>query len=55
MAHQPRGASSNVATMENTDPDQGVPLTINFNTFNDVVLGGDPVRAHATSSPIRVV
>jgi hypothetical protein len=38
---------SNVAWLENLDPDQGYPLIGDFSTFNDVVLGGQFVRADA--------
>jgi hypothetical protein len=43
-------ALSNTASMENTDPDQGIPINGSFETFNDVVLGGHFVRADATSA-----
>jgi hypothetical protein len=38
---------NNVAWLENLDPDQGEPLGYGFETFNDVVLGGQFVRADA--------
>jgi hypothetical protein len=41
---------SNVATLENIDPDQGEPLGVGFNTSNDVVLGGTFVRGSAYPS-----
>jgi hypothetical protein len=40
---------SGVAWLENLDPDQGFPLIGDFSTFNDVVLGGQFVRADATT------
>jgi subtilisin family serine protease len=36
---------SDVAWLENLDPDQGEPLGWGFETYNDVVLGGQFVRA----------
>src|SRR5262249_47592578 len=36
-----------VATLENLDPDQGFPFTGSYATNNDVVLGGQLVRADA--------
>jgi hypothetical protein len=36
---------NNVAWLENLDPDQGQPFTGDFATSNDVVLGGQLVRA----------
>ena len=39
------GTINNVAWLENLDPDQGEPLGYGFETFNDVVLGGQFVRA----------
>src|SRR5262249_55270055 len=41
---------SNVAWLENMDPDQGQPLGVGYETYNDVVLGGQFVRADATPS-----
>jgi subtilisin family serine protease len=41
---------ANVAWLENLDPDQGEPLGVSFDTFNDVVLGGEFVRADARPS-----
>jgi hypothetical protein len=38
---------NNVAWLENLDPDQGQPFTGDFATHNDVVLGGQLVRATA--------
>src|SRR5207253_4482039 len=38
---------ANVAWLENLDPDQGDPLGVSFETYNDVVLGGQLVRADA--------
>ncbi|WP_270720696.1 tandem-95 repeat protein, partial [Mycolicibacterium sp. BiH015] len=40
---------TNVATLENTDPDQGIPLVGSFNTYNDVVLDGNFVRSHVVT------
>jgi len=40
---------NNLAWLENLDPDQGQPITGDFSTFNDVVLGGQLVRADATT------
>ncbi|HEX5102909.1 MAG TPA: S8 family peptidase, partial [Pirellulaceae bacterium] len=41
------GTIDNVAWLENLDPDQGEPLGFGFETYNDVVLGGQFVRADA--------
>src|SRR5262249_17759309 len=40
-------ALTGVAWLENLDPDQGQPTTGSFSTNNDVVLGGELVRASA--------
>lgn len=40
---------ANVAWLENLDPDQGEPLGQGFETFNDVVLGGELVRGDAVT------
>jgi hypothetical protein len=40
---------NNVAWLENLDPDQGEPSTGDFATSNDVVLGGELVRASAVT------
>lgn len=41
---------TNVATLENDDPDQGVPLGLGYNTNNSVVLGGQFVRGSVATS-----
>lgn len=44
------GASlAGVSWLENLDPDQGEPLGAGFETFSDVVLGGELVRGHAVT------
>jgi len=40
----------NVASLENDDPDQGFAFGLGYATYNDVVLGGQLVRADARPS-----
>jgi VCBS repeat-containing protein len=41
---------THVATLENTDPDQGVAIGASVLTSDDVVVAGDFVRSHPTAS-----